>query len=46
MFVVWYFLLKDINTARAKAVLETTSPWLYIIGYIALSIVTPANYGV
>lgn len=40
---VWYYLIKDINRLRESVELETTPPALYILGYIVLSFMSPAN---
>lgn len=41
--VVWYYFFKDLNLVRESKQLDTTPPILYILGYVALSFISPAN---
>lgn len=41
--VVWFYLIKDINQVRESVDLEVTPPVLYILGYVVLSLISPAN---
>ena len=43
---VWWYLIYDLNRLRERHKLDVQSPWLYVFGYAAASMISPAQLAV